>query len=58
MCSTEFFELANILMNENNLNKPTNAQEGLSLFTKLCQIFFCYEFKLVIFAENFTFVII
>ena len=45
-------------MNENNLNKPTNAQEGLSLFTKLCQIFFCYEFKLVIFAENFTFVII
>ena len=31
-CSTEFFELAeltNILMNENNLNEPTNAQEGL-----------------------------
>ena len=30
--STDFFELAeltNILMNENNLNEPTNAQEGL-----------------------------
>ena len=39
-CSTEFFELANILMNENNLNEPTNAQEGLNLFTMLCQIFF------------------
>ena len=39
-CSTEFFELAYILTNENNLNEPTNAQEGLNLFTILCQIFF------------------
>ena len=34
------FELANILMNENNLNEHTSAQEGLNLSKKLCQIFF------------------
>ena len=39
-CSTEFFELANMLMNENNLNEATNAQEGLNLFTKLCEKIF------------------
>ena len=51
-CSTKFSELTSMFMNENNLNEPTNAQEGLDLFTKLCQIFFHNEFKLVNFAET------
>ena len=42
------FELANIFMNENNLNEPTNAQEGLKLFTELVKYVFRYEFKLAI----------
>ena len=47
-CWTEFFELANILMNENSVNQATNAQEGLNLFTKLCQIFCALLFKRII----------
>lgn len=39
-CSTEFFELPSMLVNEDKLHEPTNYQGGLNLFTKLCEVFF------------------
>ena len=47
--------MANIFMNENNLNEPTNAQEGLKLFTELVKYVFRYEFKLAIIHTLMTF---
>ena len=37
-CSHEFFELATILMGENNLTMPTNALDGLELYQDLRQL--------------------
>ena len=38
ICSPQFFELAIILMNENNLNMPTNASESFDLYKNLLRL--------------------
>jgi len=37
-CTDEFFELATILMGENNLTMPTNVSDGINLYQDLLQL--------------------